>query len=183
MQRPGNKVQSHYSFTDQYFQKARVPVMKRIVIVLVALLLSSMATIAAPATKFSEMSVKQIERYVSGTSVMTYERRYGTAIIYFSNRGKAYVYGKGGTEVLKLDWTVVASPKGTILCLTDDVKVRLQRGPKQRITFASCEELNHFFRTAVEMVKGDVMGLSKRSKPRFTLSGKTSFAKLQAGSR
>jgi hypothetical protein len=152
----------------------------RVILAAVFLLVLSSLGFAAAAPSFNKMSADEIQQYFAGKSVMHYDRQYGTAIAYFRSNGTLYIYGAGVPVVQKSKWTVVTEPGKAILCLAEAGR-NLSRAIGARLQVRVCVEARDFVRKAIDVQQGDVLGISKRSKPGYPIDGKkTNFAKLRA---
>lgn len=152
----------------------------RVILAAILLLMLSSVGFAAQAPSFGKMSAEELQQYFSGKSIMHYERGTGTAVAYFRSNGTLYVFGTGAPVVGKSKWTVVTEPGKAILCLAEAGR-NLSRAIGARVQVRVCVEAKDFVRKAVDMQQGDVLGISKRSKPGYLLDGKkTNFAKLKA---
>jgi len=140
----------------------------------------SSASLAASAPAVNKMSADQLQQYFAGKSVMMHDRRYGSSILYFRKGGSLHVYATGARTVGKSTWSVFTEPGKAIICLFES-SARIPRAPGGKVFVRICAEARQFIREAVDIQPGDVMGISKTSKPRFALGPKkTNFAKLKA---
>lgn len=146
----------------------------------VFLLLFSSIGFAAPAPALNKMSAEQLQQYFAGKSIMHYDRRLGSDVAYFRSNGTLYIYGTGLPTVRKSTWTVVTEPGKAVLCLAEASR-RIPQAPGGKVSVRVCVDARDFVRQAVDVQQGDVLGISKRSKPGFQLdTKKTNFAKVQA---
>ncbi len=147
----------------------------------VFLLLLSSVSFAAQAPSLNKMSADQLQQYFAGKSIMHHDRRIGTDVVYFRGNGTLYIFGTGLPTVRKSTWTVITEPGKAVLCLFEaNRRVPQARGGK--ISVRVCVDARDFVRQAVDVQQGDVLGISRRSKPSFVLGPKkTNFAKLRAG--
>lgn len=153
----------------------------RIFFTAVFLLLLSSAGFAAQAPAFNKMSADQLQQYFAGKSIMHYDRRIGSDVAYFRSNGTLYVFGTGMRTVGKSTWTVITDPGKAVLCLFEASR-RVPQARGAKLSVRVCVDAKDFVRQAVDVQQGDVLGISKRSKPSFAIgTKKTNFAKLKAG--
>lgn len=147
----------------------------------VFLLLFSSVGFAAQAPALNKMSAEQLQQYFAGKSIMHYDRRLGSDVAYFRSNGTLYIYGTGLPTVRKSTWTVITEPGKAVLCLFEASR-RVPQAAGGKLSVRVCVDARDFVRQAVDVQQGDVLGISKRSKPSFQLgTKKTNFAKLKAG--
>lgn len=152
--------------------------MKAIIVALLLLLGTGWA-VAAPAPKFTAMSLDQIEAYFAGKTVLVHSRS-GNDVFFFRNNGKLYGASSGFPKVAKSTWSVIIDDSLVALCLSE-MKIRIPNsgGAKARSRF--CVDARQFLRDANDVAAGDVLGLSRQGKVPMTFEHrKTTLAKLQA---
>ncbi len=141
--------------------------------VLVCLVLTG-AVQAMPAPSFKKLSIEQVSAQFAGRTFMMYDRKLGTVVIYFSKNRKVYTFGTLFRKVEKTDWSVLQTSDQTAICFKNAILSRAVRGGVNL-----CMPAKDIFKGSHDATAGDVLGLSKRSKPKVLLDGKkTSFAKL-----
>ena len=146
----------------------------RVLRVIVALLLLTGSVQAMPAPSFKKMSIEQVSGQFAGRTFMMYDRKIGTVVIYFSKNRKVYTFGTLFRKVEKTDWSVLQSLDSTDICFKNAILSRAVRAG-----VSMCMPAKDLFKGSHDAAAGDVLGLSKRSKPKLVLDGKkTSFAKL-----
>lgn len=153
----------------------------RTFLVAVFLLLLSSTGFAGQAPSLNKMSADQLQQYFANKSIMHYDRRIGSDVAYFSSNGTLYIFGTGLRTVRKSTWTVITEPGKAVLCLFE-AKGRVPQARGSKLSVRVCVDAKDFVRQAVDVQQGDVLGISKRSKPSFVVGPKkTNFAKLKAG--
>ena len=139
-----------------------------------AFLLLTGAVQAMPAPSFKKMSIEQVSGQFSGRTFMMYDRKLGTVVIYFSKNRKVYTFGTLFRKVEKTDWSVMQTSDQTAICFKNAI---LSRAVRDSVNL--CMPAKDIFKGSHDATAGDVLGLSKRSKPKIALDGrKTSFVKL-----
>jgi hypothetical protein len=146
----------------------------RLLRVIFACLLLTGAVQAMPAPSFKKLSIEQISAQFSGRTFMMHDRKLGTVVIYFSKNRKVYTFGTLFRKVEKTDWSVLQTSDQTAICFKNAILSRAVRGGVNL-----CMPAKDIFKGSHDATAGDVLGLSKRGKPRIVLDGKkTSFVKL-----